>query len=184
MNREAVFETTRHGLNTVGYVILSGPVSTPRSLMNTVQGCVDLVSQGEIVKINPYLYSLPGTEINKEVVENPSLAETKSYPVPGYPGMSVERVVRLLPRDEQAREIVERFERRLPAYEEEVKRSLGVTDWISEYSTPTQLDLLLSCGLEAKAFPEEWALGLRARLQELLRTSRRRNITTRELTFA
>lgn len=184
VNKLAVLSSTQHGLNTVSYIILSGLVSTPDSLFKTLDGCTNLVVNGEIVKINAYLYALPGTDIDRDIKLNPSLAETKSYQVPGYPGMAVERVVKISPKDDRARIIIDEFEKRMPNHEMETQKRLGVHDWISEFSAPAQLDLLAMIGLEKKFFPENETLNVRRKLNELMIKYVNEKKEARDVTYA
>ena len=184
VNKLAALSATGHGLNVVSYIILSGLVSRPDTIFRTLKGCTDLVSRGEIVTMNPYLYALPGTDIARDIENHPELVETKTYPVPGYPEMSVERVVKIAPRDKRAREIIDEFETRMPNHKEETQKRLKVKDWICEFSTPAQLELIAKIGLEKEFFPEAETLQIIKDLNDLMLKYKREDRVAREVTYA
>lgn len=154
MNRLALEACKQAGIHVVAYMILSSDISTPDKIMTSVDEASLLTHEGHTIKINPWLYSLPGTDLEELHRTSSPEVQRERYEIPGHPGKAIERVTRIFPRDQSARELMERFEERLPSFKQNMMEQLGRTHFISELNTPTQFILLYQIakemGIEAR----------------------------------
>jgi radical SAM superfamily enzyme YgiQ (UPF0313 family) len=143
VNRLALKSCKEYGLNVVSYMILSGLYSTSQSLVNSLRGITDSLIEGNIVRINDKLFSLPGTKIDEDLKNtNEGLSMSVEDAVVGYPDIKIKRIVSILPRDLIAREVVSRYEERLLPTRKEWQERLEVTHWIPEVEGPHKMHVL------------------------------------------
>jgi radical SAM superfamily enzyme YgiQ (UPF0313 family) len=141
------------GIGTIGYVILSSPVSTIDSICRTLLGTARMVLEGHVMKVNPYLYTLPGTTIYHGMRKRPDLCRNSAFPIPGYPEVPpIERNVQVLPADPAAHALMTSFQEEIGRYEERERQRLGIRHYIAEVATPIKLKLL--CKLLRRLRPE------------------------------
>ncbi|OSP39093.1 hypothetical protein B7767_33520 [Streptomyces sp. 13-12-16] len=143
VNRLALDACRRYGMNVVSYIILSGLYSTVKSLTQNVRWITRSLSDGHVMRINDRLFSLPGTKIDLDLQESGEgiTLETDS-PVVGHEHIRVRRVVSVFPRDPEAREVMDEFERSLASSRKEWQKRLGVSHWIPEVEGPHKMWLL------------------------------------------
>ncbi|HSU72853.1 MAG TPA: hypothetical protein VLJ21_03320 [Candidatus Binatia bacterium] len=166
MNRKALEACKSMDIHVVAYMILSSDISTPDSIMTSVDEAAVLSHEGHTIKINPFLYSLPGTTLAALQEKKESASTVERYPVPGYPQKIIERVIRIFPENTTARDLMIQFEERLPAYKQAMKEKLASSHWISELGTPTQFKLLLELAKEMKLQPKNTNTGQAIPLDE------------------
>jgi radical SAM superfamily enzyme YgiQ (UPF0313 family) len=158
-NTRALQACQEMGIDVIAYMILSCDISTPDSIMTSVDHASVLSTQGHVIKINPFLFSLPGTQLAEINEAKRSSTLTREFTIPGYPDFKVERIQKIFPENKTAQELMMQFDERLPAYKEMMKSRLGISHWISEIGTPTQFRLLLDIAKEMNLAPKNTNTG-------------------------
>jgi radical SAM superfamily enzyme YgiQ (UPF0313 family) len=137
------------GINSVAYVILTTPVSEVKDIFMTVDGSIDLIAQGNTVKVFPYLIPIPGSALaGCDSAKNLTVKER--FRVPGY-DLEIEKGVRVDPGDNDARELMAEFSRRIGEESEQWKSEVGgAVHFVSEVSTLIKFRLLYKIAAEKR----------------------------------
>jgi radical SAM superfamily enzyme YgiQ (UPF0313 family) len=165
-SKEVLKRAKEMGINSVAYVILSSPVTEIRDIFMTVEGCIDLLAQGNTVKVFPYLIPIPGSALaNDEGIKD--LMVIKKFRVPRS-DVEIEKAVKVNPRDKDARELITEYENRLPEYTDRWKKILDSKHFVAEVSTLIKFKLLYEIAREKKLVETDEAIDSLARIESMM----------------
>jgi radical SAM superfamily enzyme YgiQ (UPF0313 family) len=149
-----VLKRTRElGIHSVAYVILTTPVTEIADMFTTIDECIDLIKEGNTVKVFPHLIPIPGSLLaaDKDIED---CIVRKKFSVPGY-DFEIEKAVKVNPRDKQAREVINEYESRIDEEAGTWKRRLGdKVHFVSELSTLIKFRLLYEVAKEKQFIPQ------------------------------
>ena len=172
VNKLAIRSIEKTGISSISYIILCNDRSTVASIFRTTDAIVELLEESprHVIKVNEFLFPLPNTDISNalDAQRDQLTVEKKRFSVPGFPGRSIERILKIYPNDNSARRLLELYEDGTRSVEERVKRDLGIRHWVSEYSTPANIRELYSIGADLKVIPADYALKQIRRLTVIL----------------
>jgi radical SAM superfamily enzyme YgiQ (UPF0313 family) len=158
VNRRALSALRMYGIKPIAYLILSCDISTIDSIFTTVLNAVYEIEAGTIVKINPWLYSLPGTKLAAAHRMRDDLIE--KIPIPGLFGQYVERIVEIPPNEVRAKFLMREYKKRSKVLESDAHG-------IVFHSTPLRLRSLVLCGIDLNFHPVDTNTGQPIDLQML-----------------
>ena len=121
------------GIKSIIYIILSTPVTKVADIFQTVEACLEFISNGDVVKLCPYIIPIRGSKLGED--QNiKDLIVYKDEKIP-LSDKNVRIAKMILPRDKDARELIEEFEAAYPIKEKEYAEKLKITHITAEIST-------------------------------------------------
>ncbi|MFC1822418.1 B12-binding domain-containing radical SAM protein [Thermodesulfobacteriota bacterium] len=155
-SKQVLKKTRELGINSVAYVILTTPVTEVVDMFTTIDECINLIGHGDTVKMFTHLIPIPGSLLAKDN-EIKDLITTKEFRIPGY-DMKIEKAIKVNPRDEKTRELINEYECRIDEESEMWKKKFGGRiHFVSEISTLIKFRLLYEIAKEKKFVPTEHA---------------------------
>lgn len=155
-SKHVLHRTKEMGINSVAYIILTTPVTEIQDIFTTVGECVELIANGNIVKVFPHLIPIPGSLIARDETIR-DLIVYEDFEIPGY-NRSIKKAVKVLPRDQKARELITEYENLIDEESEKWKRLFqGKIHFVSEFSTLIKFRLLYEIAMKKKFIPKQVA---------------------------
>jgi len=168
-NEMVLKATNKVGIKSIIYIILSTPATKVEDIFQTVDACIEFISNGDVVQINSYVIPLMGSKLG----EDPNIKDLIVYRDKNIPMSSkkVKIAEMILPRDKDARTLIEEFEATYPAKEKEYVEKLGIMHITAEINTLMKFLTLYAIASNKNLLEENKCRDMMSKIKNMLEKS-------------
>ena len=132
-NKRVLRTFNKAGIKSIIYIILSTPITEVADIFQTVEACLEFISNGDVVKLCPYIIPIRGSQLGEDQnIKDLIVYQDEKIPLSDK---KVKIAKMILPRDKEARALIEEFEATYPIKEKEYAEKLRITHITAEIST-------------------------------------------------
>ncbi|MFH1423798.1 MAG: radical SAM protein [Candidatus Nealsonbacteria bacterium] len=152
-NRKVLRAINKAGIKSIIYIILSTPITEVADIFQTVEACLEFISNGNVVKLCPYIIPIRGSKLGEDRdIKDLIVYQDEKIPLSDK---KVKIAKMILPRDKEARALILEFEATYPIKEKEYAEKLKITHITAEISTLMKFLTLYTIALNKKLIGED-----------------------------